>query len=187
MTSTAADPPATVKPEPWVRSSAKELLWKLLLDDASYIYAAGMDIQAIYDSDPLFKQYKFANFKTNFGTLQKKVELEKTAIKFDQVAFDKEKEKFARPALTQRGHKFWNGHAAQDLMALDVKEKNTDMKPSELQKTRPEYGEFPLAVLRQHKYQEERKQRESVYWQKKRNDMARKKHEKFMRRLQEST
>jgi hypothetical protein len=181
MMPTAADPPGTAKPEPWARSSAKELLWKLLLDDASYVHAAGMDIQAIYDSDPRFKQYRFANFKTNFVNLMKKVELEKAANQFDQAAFDKEKEKFARPGLTQRGYKFWNGHAARDLMKLDVTEKRTDMKPSELQKTRPEYGEFPLAVFRRHKYQEEKKQRENVFWQKKRNDMARKRHEKFMR------
>jgi hypothetical protein len=63
-------------------------------------------------------------------------------------------------------------------MAEDVTSGRTlQMKPSALRETRAEYQEFPLAILRRHKYQEETKVREGVYWQKKRNDKARKKHE----------
>jgi hypothetical protein len=55
------------------------------------------------------------------------------------------------------------------------------LKPKDLWETREEYKAFPLDVFRNHKYREERKQKEKVYWQKKRNDKARKTHEEFMR------
>ena len=70
-------------------------------------------------------------------------------------------------------------------MAEDVKAGRTvQMKPAVLRETRVEYQDFPLAILRNHKYQVERKEREAVSWQKKRNDKARKKHDKEVRKLQ---
>jgi hypothetical protein len=168
-------------PEPWRKSKAKELLVDLLADESSYIHAYGMDEDEIYNSDPLFKQYKKENFKTNYRNLIAKIQLERSCVEFDQQALDNEKQKLPRNSRTERGYKFWDGHEAQRLMKEDVKEKRTKMKPKDLRETREEYQEFPLHVLRQHKYQAERAEKEGVYWQKKRNDDARKKHEKYLR------
>lgn len=170
------------KPEPWKKSKAKKLLEELLADESSYIHACGMDVSDIYDSDPLFKLYKIENFKTNYRNLLAKRELDRSCVEFDQSAFDNEKRLFPRNQQTERGYKFWDGHDAQRLMRDDVKEKRTiGVKPNDLRETRVEYKEFPLHVLRQHKYQAEKTEKEGVYWQKKRNDDARKKHEKYLR------
>jgi hypothetical protein len=167
---------------PWAKSEAKQLLCKLLADESSYVHASGMGVDEIYNSDPLFKQYKIENFKTNYRNLSAKLKVERSSIEFDQEAFEREKQKFPRKDQTERGYKFWDGHQAQQLMRDDVKNNlTTSLKPSILREMRSEYQEFPLEVLRQHKYQEERRQRENVYWQKKRNDKARAKHEKYLR------
>jgi hypothetical protein len=170
------------KPEPWAKSKAKQLLAKLLADEASYIHGNEMDVVKIYNSDSLFKQYKIENFKTNYRNLASKIELERSCVEFDKQALAKEKQKFPRNEQTERGYKFWDGHEAQRLMREDVKEKRTiGMKPNDLRESRIEYKEFPLEILREHKYQEERRQQGTVYWQKKRNDEARKKHERYLR------
>jgi hypothetical protein len=167
MTSTA--------PVPWAKSKAKQKLLELLMDESSYIHADGMDVNEIHNSDDIFKQYKLSNFKTNYRNLVAKLQLERSCIEFDQAAFDKI---LPRNDQTERGYKFWDGHRAQLSMREDVKEKRTvHLTPKQLRQTRAEYEEFPLEILRQHKYQEERRQREKVYWQKKRNDNGRKKHE----------
>jgi hypothetical protein len=172
-------------PGQWKNSTARVLLVRLLSDESSWIHQAA-SIEQVYESNPLFKSYPLKNFKTNFKNLKDSIKEERDAINFDQRALEKEREKFPRNGLTPRGNPFWDGHDAQKLMAEDVKAGRTlHVKPSALRATRVEYQEFPLPVFRGHKYQEERKEREGVYWQKKRNDKARKKHEKEVNRLQQ--
>ena len=164
-------------PPPWRTSAAKALLERLLSDESSHIHQF-TTVEEVYESEPLFKLYPLKNFKTNYKNLKRSVKQERDAIQFDQAAFDREKELFPRNETTNKGNLFWDRHEAQRLMAEDVTSGRTlQMKPSALRETRAEYQEFPLAILRRHKYQEETKVREGVYWQKKRNDKARKKHE----------
>lgn len=167
---------ATVLPplSPWRNSRAKQRLYDLLLDESSWVQL--LDVEEVHASDIGFNRYPLTNFKTNFKTLKDAIEAEKDAVDFDQNAFHDEKT-IGRKPLTERGYKYWDGHVAQGLLKDDVQggaTKNTT--PSDLWQSRPEYMEFPLAVFRGHKYQEERKLKETVYWQKKRNDKARKKH-----------
>lgn len=172
------------KPPPWMKSRAKELLEKLIADESSYIHADGMDVDQIYISDPLFKQYKIENFRTNYRNLVAKIDLERYAVEFDQQAYNKEIEKFVRNDRTKRGYKFWDGDEAQRLMKEDAKHKRTEgLKPQDLWESREAYKAFPLDVFRGHIYQEERRQKEKAYWQKRRNDKARKDHERFMENL----
>jgi hypothetical protein len=173
---------APARPMPWLKSNAKKLLVSLLEDESSYIHAEGMTADTIYNSEPLFMQYKIENFRTNYKNLKEKHELELQSIDFDQAAFDKERVLFPRKDTTARGYPFWDKHEARVLMKEDVEMNLSNMKPKDFRITRDEYKQFPPAVFRQHKYQEERKQREKVYWQKKRNDKARKKHEQFMKK-----
>ncbi len=163
-------------PSPWKKSRAKAHLRSLLQDPSSWVHI--LSEEQVHASDDLFKKYPLRNFKVNFNTLKKAVELEQGAIQFDKLALEADNERHPRKTLTERGYNYWDRHPAQRLLADDVKAGiTTHLKPTELQKTRPEFQEFPLAVFRGHKYQEERKMREGVYWQKKRNDKARKDHE----------
>jgi hypothetical protein len=170
-------------PPPWKKSPAKALLEQLLSDESSWIHTIAR-VEEVHATEPLFQLYPLKNFKTNFKNLKDSIRQESDAVKFDEMAFSKEKELFPRNPLTKSGNLFWDRHDAQRLMAEDVKEGRTlDIKPSALQATRAEYQDFPLDILRGHKYQQERKEREGVFWQKKRNDKARKKHEKEARQL----
>ena len=138
-----------------------------------------MSVEQAHESEPLFKIYPLKNFKNNFKSLQESVRVEQAAIGFDQRAFEAESTAFPRNEATERGYLFWDGHQAQGQLAKDVKEGRTNGKlPRQLQQERDSYQQFPGHVFRQHKYQEERKLREKVYWQKKRNDLAQKKHHK---------
>jgi hypothetical protein len=160
------------RPAQWKNSAARALLVRLLRDESSWIHQA-TSVEQVYENEPLFKRYPLKNFKTNFKNLKDSIKEETDAIDFDQHALEKQNERFPRNPRTTRGNPFWDGHDAQRLMAEDVKAGMTvHMKPSALRET--EYQEFPLSILRGHKYQEERKHREAVYWQKKRNDKARK-------------
>jgi hypothetical protein len=168
---------------PWmIKSAAKQLLLCLLKDESSWIHAGGMDVDAIYRSEKLFQEYKIENVRTNYRNLSAKILLEKDAINFDQEAFNKEKEKIQRRPLTERGYKFWDGDNAQRLMIEDAKVGRLEgMKPKEVWASRDEYKEFPLAVVQEHMKREVRSRREKVYWQKKRNDKARKKYNEFLK------
>jgi hypothetical protein len=171
-------------PPPWKNSHAKKRLQELMIDPSSWIQI--LTEEQIHESDPLFRQYPLKNFKTNFRNLKQSIAVEQAAIKLDKRAHTSDVEKFPRNNTTERGYKFWDGHAAQLLLAEDVKQGRTmNQKPSVLQESREEYKEFPLSVFRGHKYQEERKLREQVYWQKKRNREGRSKHEREVQEQQE--
>jgi hypothetical protein len=164
-------------PPPWRTSRAKTHLRSLLLDSSSWIQI--LEVEEIHRSEPLFLQYPLRSFKTNYKNLMKAVQLEKAAVEFDEEAVISDMTRFPRNAMTERGNPFWHGDNAQMLLAEDVKNGlSLNGKPSELRDSRAEYGEFPFAVFRNHLYQEERKAREKLFWQKKRNDKGRKQHEK---------
>ena len=163
-------------PPPWRNSEAKALLRELLMDEESWIHLCLLE--QIHMSEPLFKQYKWANFRNNFNTLSKAIELEKASVAWDQRAFDKYKKKHPREETTNRGEPFWDGHQAQRLLISDVKKQASDLEkgiidrpklPAEMWNTRVEYKEFAIATFRNHYYREKRSLVESVYWQKKRN------------------
>ena len=179
----AVSQPRAMAPEPWKTSQAKATLRALLLDKTSWVHAHGLTVDAIHARDPIFQQYPLKRFKTNFKSLRNAVELEQDCLEFDQAAYDKEKIKFPKKTTTLLGQKVWNGSEAQALLRVAVKEgKTQDKKPADLWQEHHAYQLFSPIVFRKHKYQEERKVRENVYWQKKRNDDARKKHEAFVRK-----
>ncbi len=170
-------------PPQWKTSAAKKLLVRLLSDESSWVHQS-TSVEEVYEAEPLFKLYPLKNFKTNFKNLKESMKEERDSIHFDQAAFEKERALFPRNPTTKGGNPFWDRHDAQRLMVEDVKAGRTvQMKPSVLRDTRVEYQDFPLEVFRNHIYQEERKEREAVYWQKKRNDKAKKKHDKEVRQL----
>lgn len=168
---------------PWRKSKAKEYLRSLFLDESSWIHL--VTAEEAHASHDQFQRYPLKNFKPNFKSLQASMIVEQDAIAFDQMALDREKIAIPRGPATERGNLFWNRHPAENLLAKDVKEgRSKGKKPRQLRQERSEYQDFPESVFREHKYQEERKQSAKVYWQKKRNDDAQKKHDKEVRKQQ---
>ena len=170
-------------PSPWRTSKAKRYLRSLLLDSSSWIHK--VTAEEAHAAEPQFACYPLKNFKTNYKSMQASTKIEQSAIAFDQKAFEAEMNSFPRKPATERGYLFWDGHRAQAQLADDVKEGRTrGKKPSDLRQEREEFQEFPLPVFRSHKYQEERKLRENVYWQKRRNDKGRQTYQDQFQKLQ---
>lgn len=167
------DPAA--EPEAWIKSRAKAKLRLLLMDESSWVQLCTPE--QIHESDDDFKQYPLVRFKVNFNTLKSSIELERTIVAFDDKAVKEHQQKFPRNATTERGYKFWNKHPAEKRLQEAVKLGATsNRKPSSVQQDHPDFQEFPLPVFRTHLYQEQRKKKESPFWQKKRNEKAHKAH-----------
>ena len=92
--------------------------------------------------------------------------------------------KFPKKTVNSRGKLFWGHHPAKNLLIQDTKSgKASNMKPKELWKSRKEYGDFSLDDFRKHIYQEKYRQLAGPYWQKKRNKLALKQHQKKIEQL----
>jgi hypothetical protein len=162
-------------PPPWRTSPAKKLLEQLYRDKLSWIHLCLP--QQIYETEPLFKQYPWNNFRNNFNRLMDTLDQEEDCVAYDQIAFEKYR-RTPRPLLTKKGEPFWDGHAAQQMLKAFVvtqderwknKEIERKMLPAELHATKDEYKVFSLETFRNHYYREMRALLEEVYWQKKRN------------------
>lgn len=157
-------------PPPWSNKCEAKILLRELLNDSTSI-AHTKTVPELHQLEPLFRQYPLNNFQTNYRNLKKTIVQAKECAAFDQGAYEKEKANYPRNPLTVRGHPFWDGSAAQTLLAVDVREGRTDgLSPIEAYQLRPlQYGIFPLHVFRNHLYKERSKQLQDVYWQQKRN------------------
>jgi hypothetical protein len=113
----------------------------------------------------LFKQFKYANFRTNLNNLRKDFIDRRKRSAFDEAALKNDRQLVQRGTQTHRGYPFWPETEASKLLEIDLKEgKHRQMKPAALYTTRPEYQVFPLDVFRDHVHQELRSQRERPYW-----------------------
>lgn len=171
-------------PPPWQTSPAKQLLTELYKDKLSWIHLCLPE--QIYHTEPLFEQYPWKNFQSNFNRLMDKLDLEEECIAFDQAAVDHYRNKKPQPLTTVRGEPFWEGHPAQALLKDFVAKQDEDWKnkliprkllPAELHGSKSDYKAFSLPTFRNHYYRDMRALRESVYWQKKRNKDGQKKHD----------
>jgi hypothetical protein len=156
-------------PSPWRTSSAKTKLLQLLKDPNSYVHFA--DPMDVHTMDDDFKKYNFDRFKVNFKNLKALVDSEREASSFDETAYKRELVTFPRNPTTDRGYLRWDGHKAQKQLESDVKTNCLDGKdPKEIHAMADrDYSAFPLSIFRKHLYQEQRKQREAVAWQHRRN------------------
>ena len=166
-------------PSPWAKSRAKKLCQELLLDEDSYVH--GMPSTHIYFSNPLFEQYDKSNFASNFNALKNKTKRNKSAILFDQQAFDQERHHFSRNATTYKGEPFWDTSKAKPLIISELKSGiHKGKTPAEIRLTKDEYKEFSKGSWRNYYNIEKRRLREEVFWQAKRNRKGRQQHEKEM-------
>ena len=167
-----SDPPA------WRDSDAKKELKKLLEDDVDGAWHR-MDPTVLHQMSPLFSQYPKDRFVCNLKNLKASVAENKTAIAFDQAAYESDRSKFPVQIIGCRGYKRWDISDAKPALRLDVQNGNhTRCKPKELQKTREEYQDFPLKVFRKHIIQEEYAQKGRSYWMHKKEQKKKEKQNK---------
>ena len=154
------------KPKKWQHSSAKKDLKRQLLDPQSPIH--NMSIAEIWKSDARYKQYP--NFPKYYNDLKKHVVAAKERARLDDIAVERHIRNNPRSHLNKRGYPHWNLHAAKKFLEEDVaNELNKTMKPSELQKTRDAYMDFPAKVFMKRVNREAEKQRAALFWAHKRN------------------
>lgn len=184
---TAAERDEPPRPPPaWKSSTAKDKLQRLLQDETSYVHSGTSTIEAIHGGDPMFAVYPLKNFKTNFRNLKNTIQSTKSAVRFDQLSLEKEKEMFPRNALTARGYPFWDTHPCRTLLETDLKQGRIDnMTPFQVWNSNDQYKAFPLKVFRNNLNRMKRSEKEAVYWQVKRNRKGQKEHERVIAAQQE--
>jgi hypothetical protein len=183
-TETSGGGGATDPPTPWAKSRAKALARELLLDPNSYVH--GMPSTHVHPLEELFSRYNRGNFASNFNSLKKAIEVERLAIEFESLGFEKEKSVFKRNPLNCRGQPFWDTHPAKKLLVDELKNGvHIGREPQAIRATRDEYKEFNLDTFRNYYYREKRALREAVYWQAKRNRKGQKKREKELVQAEE--
>ena len=135
-----------------------------------------MTLEEIYARFEILHDYPLSNFTGNLKNLKAKIEKDKKATDFDDAAVATELLNKPGSLFTEKGYPFWNKHPAKKLFEADIKDgKCEGMKPKQIQKTRPEYGEFPKDVFRKRVQYTKRKLREAAGWVPKQNKFARRK------------
>ena len=170
-------------PSPWRNSKARKKLAALLKDEASWVQVC--DGYHVYHADEDFRKYNLKNFENNFSALKEKIQTDKEAVEFDKLRFVHDRNLHPASTTNKRGDKRYEGSAAERKLKQDVNAgKSKGRLPKEMWLSDPVYYEYlTLKQFRSHKYQEERSLTEKVYWQKKRNEKARKEHEKQAAKL----
>ena len=164
------------KVEKWKNSKAKAFLVRLIMDETSDIHRKSPE--EVWKSSEWFQQYPKHRFIDNMKNLKNALEARERVVQEDIRLIQAELAALNLSDKTMRGYPHWHTHAANKLLADDLKfGRNGDMKPLSFRNTRDEYKNFPLQVFRRHIYQEQRKQRELPLKIAKRNQLGRKKYE----------
>ena len=141
----------------------------------------GLEPFKLWYFDEDFKKYDEGRFKTNCQNLIDKIVNEQDAVDFDKMALTSDRILYPK----QVGR--YEGSVAEKMLKQDVESgRSLSMAPKKLWETTPEYQSTFKTVkqFRSHKYREESKLKGKVYWQKKRNDKSRKKHEEEVSKMQ---
>ena len=170
---------------PWGNSTAKEHLKSLLQDETSWLYTVwkkpgsqASRIEEIRNRSPLFQKYAKNLFYTNFRNLKGSVDVEKTAVLFDQMAFDKEQGKWPINEALANGKPRWQDSDAQKQLREDLKDpdkKNYKPRQFYFDDERQMYRAWSLDEFRNFLYEEKKWETQGVYWQAQRNKDMRKK------------
>ena len=152
-------PPGSPPPPAWRHSPAKKQLRDGILLGR---YKDTLSEEFIYGSDVIFRQYKWANFKTNLTNLRASLGLNLARALADAANVEADQKRHA----AQVAHlQIWAGSAAESFLKKDIDEgRNIGMAPSDLRETRLEYKEWPLKVFRDHVEQEKRGRKTQAYW-----------------------
>eukprot|EP00986_Skeletonema_menzelii_P017314 scaffold18880_cov68-Skeletonema_menzelii.AAC.2 len=172
------------KPVAWKKSKAKALLNKLLHDRDSRLH--NMTTREIYETNDWFQEYPFDRFNENVTSLRKTIQENFTIVDRDIEIVREELRNFPQSSEGSRGYPRWDKHPARSLLRRDIQDgKYVLGQAKKFQKTRQEYGAFPLAVFRDHIHQERRRQREKPMKVIQRNKKAQKLHQKEVEEREE--
>jgi len=152
-------PPPGSRLPPWRNSPAKKQLRAGILSGR---YTDAMSEEFIYGSDVIFRQYKWANFKTNLNNLRASLGLNLARAIVDAVDVTADQNRHA----AQVAHlQIWAGSEAERCLKDDIdNHRHVGMTPSDLRATRLEYQEWSLKVFRDHVEQEKRSRKTQAYW-----------------------
>ena len=144
-------------------SKACTLLFKLFMDGTSGIQS--MPKEQIWKSHQSFQDYPLNNFKKYVDDMVKKTNARKMLVHKEEEAFKEYLKANPRPTLTDIYIPFWDTQAANKLLEKDIANGTAGTMASrkDLWLSRAEYQAFPLSVLRDHFYQEHRKQLAGAY------------------------
>jgi hypothetical protein len=166
----------------WKASTAKSVLFELLLDENSYIHRQTND--HVYESHPCFQEFDPKYFKKHLKTLRKLAKETLKLIAKEEEDYQQDLLRFPRTSMTSGGYPHWDTHQSSVLLHDDVKSGlASTLKPAELRARRIEYQDFPPNVFRGHIYQEKRHQKEGDYWIPKRNKEAQKKRDDEVQKM----
>lgn len=131
----------------------------------SELYPSTMADEVVYGSSLEFRQYKWANFKTNINNLRDAIDREFARAVTDATKLAADKQHRTPVATTLNGYPIWAGSVAEKLLKEDVDAGNhLRMFPKELRESKEAYKEWPLEVFRDHIQQEVKGRTSQAYW-----------------------
>jgi hypothetical protein len=179
--STAAPTAMAKKPHAWKSSIAKEMLRQEFIKPSSNIHR--YTAEEIYMPNlSVFGVYPLANFKKNFESLKRSIQLmvhlPKRRMRLYRTKYVPFVQQHPNPTL------LWHCHDAKALLKRDAQEGLLNQyTPKQLWCTRAEYQAFTLPVFHSHSYQQKYKLLADTYWVVKRNKKAQKQREMEAERL----
>ena len=163
----------------WRTSEAKAIILRDLEPGGALFKNRDAKAEEVFDfykkTKPVqFADVVFSQFKERLADHIKQSNKERWMADRDAAAYDKDRRVHPRKEKNQRGELVYDVHPARELLRMDVaKGLHNEMKPRELQSTRPEYRCFKAKPFKHHIYQEESRQRFMNYLEKKREEKER--------------
>jgi hypothetical protein len=149
-------------PTLWIKSEAKEILKKDIIDG---IVNDTMDARYVYLMHEEYKEYDFKKFQNNFRSLKKVIKKHIHRAQDDDACLKHDLVDHHRNDVTSGGFPFWDTSNARVLLKKDIDEGlHNQMRPMELWQSRNEYQEFTLKKFRDHVTQESRRRKQNAYW-----------------------
>lgn len=153
--------PKEAPPIDWAKTTAKQLLKKLFSE--GIIPVDYTDPKLIWTSHcegtPEFTGMVYdANFRNRLNAVKDDYSLRKRSAVADQKAYDNFRRNHPRATHNARGEPLWDGSQAQLLLKEDMQAglHSNYKQPKEFWQSRPEFQVYPLAIFRDHMYQETR-------------------------------
>jgi hypothetical protein len=146
----------------WLHSEAKNLLLKDLRSGDIPLDSTSMTPQDVFLQRPEFADFgDYDKFPGRLSRARKYVVEHNSRAASDSAAFAHDSKIYPRPAFNHRGEPRWPGSVAEKLLCQDMDEgKHNRMTPKALHESRNEFHEkYPLAVFRQHIYQETKRRK----------------------------
>lgn len=153
--------PKTPKPPKlnWAKSTARRILWEDLKSGQIPMDMPPMEVflyrPEFVDFDPNYER-----FRSRLRYLKDSCNASDDRAAEDDAALAHDRNLFPMPTHNHRGEPRWPDSIAEKWLAKDMDVgKHDQLKPSDLHQSQIEYQAYPLAIFRQHIYQEVKKRK----------------------------